>query len=120
PVDRVENPSKTAGASRTAEFLAENAIGRKRGGDETAEQFFGRAVGDGDRRQVSLLLDGVIILLKVPQSLASRLFAGSESELQSRSHVGWRNPNRECGRHGAFEHLPVPANFDSLPSPLAA
>ena len=55
-VDRIEDPTPTAGAGNLAVLLAENGIGGKRGANARAQQCFDLAVGGGHRRIVGFRL----------------------------------------------------------------
>ena len=55
-VDRIEDPTPTAGAGNLAVLLAEDGIGGKRGANAVAQQRFDLAVGGGHRRIVGLRL----------------------------------------------------------------
>lgn len=56
-VDGVEDPDEFGVGAIAAEFFANDAVGGKRFGDETAEKFLGAAVGGGDGRGVGFRFD---------------------------------------------------------------
>ena len=90
-VDGVNDPAAAAGGFLGSAFLAEESVVRKGGGETGDEEFFGFAVGDGDRGVVGLVLGGDALA-----HIVEGLLAGTPGEIAGDVEFTLEGHHRYC------------------------
>ncbi len=93
-VDRVQYPLEIGFTRLFAKFLAENGVAWKSFANSLAEQFFGRAVGDGDGRVVRFAFDDQVAAAEIAERDFTGLAGNIHGELES--FGGFRHSRRSC------------------------